>query len=338
MDLRTPLFSTYRQGENRVTGSVLAVFQRIDSGHVARLLGESVGESELPFVSFTNQAAASRGSVPDAEISANFQYLFEVKTTANAVRKSQLEGHLKHMKSGRQTQRLFVLTPDAGLPKAIAELKDQRIAWLNFRSLDNALQELLADRTELLSEREQFLLRELHYLFEHEGLLEHRDTVIIAARIAYPDYFLTHAYVCQPARPFRSGLERLGFYAEGKIQREVPKILHREDNVIFSTEEARTRARRRGRQTKAIGKVIEKLLKKGRIAPGEAHQVFVLTAPEADETMRLSAPITNTKVDKNGKPWAWTMGQGYVAGTALQEAKTTTELDNVLRSRRTTGT
>ena len=28
--IKTPLFSTYRQGENRVTSSMLAVFERID--------------------------------------------------------------------------------------------------------------------------------------------------------------------------------------------------------------------------------------------------------------------------------------------------------------------
>lgn len=82
--------------------------------------------------------------------------------------------------------------------------------------------------------------------------------------------------------------------------------------------------------------MIGKLLEKGRIARGEAHQVFVLSAPEANETMKLNAPITNKKVDKNGKPWAWIMGQGYVTATALHEAETTTELDAVL-SRTTTG-
>ena len=50
-----PLFSTYRQGENRVTASMLAVFERIDLALVERLLGAASGESELQMVSFRNQ-------------------------------------------------------------------------------------------------------------------------------------------------------------------------------------------------------------------------------------------------------------------------------------------
>ena len=44
---RAPLFSTYRQGENRVTSSLLAVFERIDLSAVARLLGAATGEPTL---------------------------------------------------------------------------------------------------------------------------------------------------------------------------------------------------------------------------------------------------------------------------------------------------
>ncbi len=35
---RNPLFSTYRQGENRVTASMLAVFERLDFSLLERLL------------------------------------------------------------------------------------------------------------------------------------------------------------------------------------------------------------------------------------------------------------------------------------------------------------
>jgi hypothetical protein len=44
---KTPLFSTYRAGENRVTASMLAVFERIDLSNLERLLAGASEESSL---------------------------------------------------------------------------------------------------------------------------------------------------------------------------------------------------------------------------------------------------------------------------------------------------
>jgi hypothetical protein len=333
MPSRAPLFSTYRQGENRITGSLIAVLQRIDAEHVARLLSAVSAESDLPFISFTNQAAGSEGSVPDAEIRANFHYLFEVKTVPNAVRREQLEGHLKHLEGPTANQRLFVVTPDPDRPVPVMEINDEkgRIVWFNFRSLDRALDDLLEDRTELISEQEQFLLRELRALFAHEGLLDHRDVVIVAARQAYPEYLATNAYVCQPGRAFRTGISRLGFYAESEIKRELPVIRHREDNVLFTTEEAAARMQNPKEKPSAeVGALIAKMLEEGRRGDGEPHLVFLLSAPESSDTIRLENAVINDKVDKNGKRWPWTLGQAYANLDALHKSKTTSTLDSFL--------
>jgi hypothetical protein len=67
-----PLLSTYRTGENRVTSSTMAVFERIDLALVQELLRAVTGMgSELQAVSFENQVAAP-DTVPDAQISARF--------------------------------------------------------------------------------------------------------------------------------------------------------------------------------------------------------------------------------------------------------------------------
>lgn len=75
-----PLFSTYRGGENRVTSSTLAVFERLSLDLVKYLLQNAtdVGE-DLQAVVFENQVAGA-GSVPDARISARFTWWFETKT------------------------------------------------------------------------------------------------------------------------------------------------------------------------------------------------------------------------------------------------------------------
>ena len=53
---KSPLFSTYRQGENRVTSSMLAVFERIDLSLLETLLAGAAGEAgAIQMVSFVNQ-------------------------------------------------------------------------------------------------------------------------------------------------------------------------------------------------------------------------------------------------------------------------------------------
>jgi hypothetical protein len=52
---KNPLLSTYCQGENLVTASMIAVFERIDAGVVERILATASGESALTFVTLANQ-------------------------------------------------------------------------------------------------------------------------------------------------------------------------------------------------------------------------------------------------------------------------------------------
>ena len=55
-DMPKPLLSTYRTGENRITSSTMAVFERIDLALVQELLRAVTGMgAELQAVSFENQ-------------------------------------------------------------------------------------------------------------------------------------------------------------------------------------------------------------------------------------------------------------------------------------------
>jgi hypothetical protein len=56
----TPLFSSYRKGENRVTGSTLAVFERVGLEVLERLLGAAAGGDDLALVKFRNQITDTR--------------------------------------------------------------------------------------------------------------------------------------------------------------------------------------------------------------------------------------------------------------------------------------
>jgi hypothetical protein len=309
---KNPLFSTYRQGENRVTSSMLAVFERIDLSLLETILQRASGESSLQTVSFTNQPPGKGHSVPDGLISGRFAYWFEIKTTRNALAAKQLGEHLLSLDKDGAQERLFVITPDPQEPHVITTAADPRIVWFNFRSLHDAIESVTADRAVIIAEQARFLLRELQALLLDEGLLDNDDVVIVAAKIAYGEYLQHSAYICQPGRAFRTGLTHMGFYANAAIQVHLPRIRHREDQVTFTSQEVISR-KVGGQTDQLIGKVIEGTLATGTREAGQQYQVFLLSGPGDAETVKLAQPITNNAVSASGKPWAWTLGQRYTS-------------------------
>lgn len=320
----TPLFSSYSQGENRVTSSVMAVFERVGLSLTETILARASGESTLETVVFTNQFSTGRGTVPDARIAADFTYLFEVKTARNAVKDpGQITGHLKLLdeeperRERRTSNRyLFVITPDPVRPRPVEDLADKRVVWFSFAALHDAVSEVLDDTLLAPSERDRFLLRELQALFEAEGLISHDDVVVVAAGIAHGEYLESSAYICQPDRFFQPGLTHLGFYAGGAIQPQIARIHAQESRVRFTYAEADRREALGGNEAR-IGEVVRWALDTGSREEEEEYKVFLLSGPEEAATVRLRAPITNDKVASSGRPWAWTMSQGYTSLAAL---------------------
>ena len=108
-----------------------------------------------------------------------------------------------------------------------------------------AIDELLADKMDVISEREAYLRRELQRMWLDEDLLGMpKDTVIVAARRAWHEYQDVHACICQPDRAFQP-VRHLGFYADGRILPLVPRILER-------------------RYPGPLGRVVKALLARGR--------------------------------------------------------------------------
>jgi hypothetical protein len=314
---KRPLFSSYAQGENRVTGSMVAVFERLDLATLERILGAASEESSLQLVTFDLVRPEGTGTVPDARIAASFKYLFEVKTAYESLRGSQLSGHLAHLDGAQWgDQRLFVITPDPEEPDAVSAIGDERVRWFNFERLNAAINRALSE--DEIPDDERFLLRELQALFAQEGLLGRHDVVIVAAGKAY-DFFLRHsAYVCQRGRAFRRGLKRLGFYRSLKIERELPGIIEQRDDVVFSPRSV-AELRASGLENDvALAQVIESSLDTGERIRDQSYQVFLLTGPADERTHRLPQPI------RHEGQVAWTMGQRYAYFDDLAEAPETT--------------
>jgi hypothetical protein len=139
------------------------------------------------------------------------------------------------------------------------------------------------------------------------------DVLIVAARIAYPDYLRKPAYICQDGRSFRD-VVRLGFYRHGQIEPHFPAIRAIEDHVPFSRDHA-ARLRATGSPIdRELADLIETVPHYYRKWEGEPHKVFLLTTPDDPQTLVLGQPIRH---DTGGRGSAWTMGQRYTSEAAL---------------------
>lgn len=315
----SPLFSTYRGGENRVTSSMMAVFQRLELSLLERLLGAVAQDSALQLVAFVNQPADvdHHRSVPDAHMFAQFDYWFETKTVPNALDAKQLEKHMMRLTAGEKHERLFVVTPDLVRPVIIDSFDDDRVIWFNFRAMSDAIDEILNDNTIFVGEQTRFLLGELQQLFAEDGLLDIADTVIVAARFGWDEYREHGVYICQPERSFRPGLTHMGFYAHGAIQTTVAKILdQRPESITFDS--ATVEALRTGSPIHLrIADAIEASLEGGTRSEGQPFRVFVLSRNSGEGSVELAGPIANTTKALSGRTFAWTMSQRYTRLTAL---------------------
>lgn len=315
--MATNLFSTYSTGENRVTASILAVLQSLSLNRIERLLGALMGQSEFELIHFQNQPKKDGAGIPDAVIQSSCYLLLETKIIRGTVRSDQLLGHLKRLDgAAERDKKLLVLTPDVNIPKEVEDIRDERLIWASFSLLDQAIDELLADKNEVVSEREAFLLRELQVMLAAEDLVGSAlDVVVVPARHAWPEYQRFSAYVCQPNRPFQP-VKRIAFYTDGQIFPLVPAIVKIHPAVEF----------RRGKHEGELGKLVDDLLNANTKEEGASYKVIFLSPPEDPRTLNLKEPIINKSVSKSGGVTAFTQKQRYVSEERLKKAKTTRDL------------
>jgi hypothetical protein len=273
---------------------------------------------------------------PDGRILSACQVLIETKIVVDGLTEKQLKGHLDQLNSPEQGDSfLLALTPDRTKPGVVDTIKHalkDRLRWCSFAVLNETIEEMLTDEKDVISEREQFLLREFQKLLADENLLEpEKNVVVIAARIAWDTYQKYHAYVCAPDRPLGQA-KYLAFYSRGAIQPLVPEILEKFPEVVLE----------RGKYPGNLGQLVNTLLDKAgkdvgetgwnkrgvqRFGTGDLLQVVFLTHPDDPRTIKLTDAVRNDQKAKSGKNVAFTMWQRYVSLPKLKEAKTTSDLD-----------
>jgi hypothetical protein len=320
------IFSTYSTCENRVTASILAVLRCLALPRIERILGALMEDADFQLVRFQNQPAKGGKGIPDEEIGSSCRLLLETKLVRNALNRSQLDRHLERLNSTNEALRVvLVLTPDDVRPDLIAEIKDERLIWTSFVALNQAIDEMLSDEKnekEVISEREEFLLRELQKMLPAEGLVgSSKDVLVIPARHAWPLYNELHAYICQAGRAFQP-VKYIAFYTGNQIYPQVPLIEGQpHDEVVFE----------RGKNSGRLGDLVNQAIDKSERAywpyKWSVHKVFLLSAPDAIETLKLDQPIINDITSSSGQRTAFTQNQRYVSSETLRKAKKTSELE-----------
>ncbi|MGK8465973.1 hypothetical protein [Nocardia cyriacigeorgica] len=146
------------------------------------------------------------------------------------------------------------------------------------------------------------------------------DTVVVAAKDAWPLYQRSFAYVCQPGRFFRP-VDRLAFYVDSRIQVDIPRIQHRRDNVDWSPGSADRLRASPDPMDRKIARVIDQSRSEG--WTGGTYQVFLLTRPGDPAHRQLVNALPHNGV---GRGSAFTQRQRYVSLHALETATTTSDL------------
>ncbi len=330
-----PIFSTYSQGENRITSTIIAVLERLSFSLSEAILLSLCQDSQESLMTFTNQAVGPR-STPDAVIRASFAIYVETKRYRDCLDAKQIRRHLQMLDRDRKVeqQRLLLLTPDSRQPKILSSIRDPRIRWACFDDVLAAIQgvirpldESLVTDTPTPTEREVELLRELARFLIAEGLIGARkeQVVVVAARLAYDEYRRLGVYFCRPHRPFQPS-SHLGFYSQGAIQRHVPRILGQIESITLNEASVRKHVDA-GIRRQLVALVA--MLKKDPADRkrdddhdfkryGSRLKVMLLSPPDAPETLVLPEEIPNDL------PAAFVRKQRYIALKAFEQAPATT--------------
>ncbi len=315
------IFSTYSQGENRVTATLIEVLRNLPVNVVERFLSFFDESQSTNFFTFENQVTSKTSrTVPDAVISSNFNLIFETKVVREAINEAQLKGHIELAKINNG--KLIYLTPDTERPALLKEDKqdnkqEDKIGWKSFHDLNTFIDELMRSEDLILSERDQFLLKNLQIFFAETGLLPVKDeVVIVAAKIAWPAYEAHGVYVCQAGRSFKK-VDYLGFYADGEIKSKIAKIKSAED-VSFPE--------KREDLPEDTPNAVKSWLDAHPWGYGRTLKVFILSKNTEADTQDLLGSITNDLKNDQGRSYAYTQGQRYTSLEKLKNAKSTNDL------------
>lgn len=339
--MANPIFSTYQTKENQVTSTILAVFERLNSATVTKILQVLMEDSVDELIKYENQAGSTQ-SRPDGRIKGLFDYVLETKIVSNAIDIKQIENHYNGLEYG--FSKLLVLTPDQEEPpilekfKEDLDLEEERIIWVNFDEIIEAINSVIEDSL-LLLDREKFLLLELKEFIISQDLISEdysRKALIVPAGRAWGFYGKHFIYKCQANRTFQP-VSYMGFYADKEIKPIFPKVIGfiesfniQKDNIDDADIKIPGNGSREEEKQRKIVK--ERLIEfKHSLQDSEwdeSSKYIVLSTIDSSDTFRIAHPIKNDKRAYTGKITPFVQRQTYLNIDELANKRTTSELTN----------
>jgi hypothetical protein len=149
-----------------------------------------------------------------------------------------------------------------------------------------------------------------------------RNVVVVSSAHAWSLYSNLHqnAYIFPAGRSIRV-VDYLAFYADQEIKQAVPKILDWHDAVDWNSKNAARLLKSTKPSERHLGGIIKASKSHG--WKSSIYQVFILSGPKDEKTVKLSSPISHSM---RGRGSAFARGHRYHALAQITSAQDTADL------------
>lgn len=151
------------------------------------------------------------------------------------------------------------------------------------------------------------------------------DVLIVADREEYGRYLRDFAALLPADRPVGASVTHLGFYADGAVKREVPRIRAQYGSLRMAPETVSQLRSTGAVNDQRVADLIEGWLEEDAVVAGSVHQVLLLSSPDASDALLLPSEIPNTKQTPTGRPMAWVVVHKTIPFAALTTGPSTTD-------------
>jgi len=148
-----------------------------------------------------------------------------------------------------------------------------------------------------------------------------RDTVVVPARVGWPEYEASGAYICWPGQGFWKKVTHLGFYADGEIKPAIARVRAWHEEIPLTASEA---AGRRAAGDIDLAAALEFFLSQGTRDEHEYYSIILLSRFDDSDTARLTTPIANDMVSASGRGTGWARRFRYTSLAKLTGGVTRT--------------
>lgn len=346
------IFSSYRQPENLITSSLMAVLGNLSLIQMNNFFSLLLEDDDDTIFSIKNQHThindAARISF-DATITMKYDIFIETKIYRNVDASEQLNNYIRRLSNENCSPRknadalIIYLTPDANCPPWFSRIESGNISmkWISFDMMYKTINTIIdgtqdENQMDILSEREIFLLRQFQMLILNENLLASNEmnVLIIPAGAAWDEYTSLDtdgysAYICQENRRFRDGIEHLAFYKNGTVLQFVPKIIAAMDSVSIENPEDSFFEfnENSGINDREISReLFEKICGRESADPEDHRRKILILEGKYKCSVQLDDPIINDTKSASGRNTAFVQRQRYTSLEKIRRATKTSEL------------